>query len=216
MGRLAGLGFKPKGFRAKAGSKKAILQLKPVYKSSHKGFKLFFKFSQHPKGPRRGSSVQVGACGASIETSSPKVLMEEGYGPESVSEIFSLGSKDACDFSPVVGSVLGLPKLGSEVLHSTVRDGFDPVSSGLVISVSQSSSNMLLAQDPASLELLSSLSFEASLKADGSSLAPKCSIFGSVDFGAIHLGGVTLGYNKDPWCQLISPKQVQLFSGGSY
>jgi hypothetical protein len=34
MGRLVGLDFKPKGFRAKAGSKKPIHLLKPVYKLS--------------------------------------------------------------------------------------------------------------------------------------------------------------------------------------
>jgi len=62
--------------------------------------------------------------------------MEEGYGLELVREVFSIGSVAACDFSPVVGSVLGLLELGSEVFRSTVRDGFDPGSSGLVISVS--------------------------------------------------------------------------------
>jgi len=64
------------------------------------------------------------------------------------------------------------------------------VSSGPVISVSQSNSDVLLAQDPASLEVLSSVSFEASLKAEGSSPIPECFAFGFVDFGSIHSWGL--------------------------
>jgi hypothetical protein len=77
------------------------------------------------------------------------------------------------------------------VLDSTVQDGFNPVYS--VFSVSQSSSNVLLAQDPASLEVLSSMSFEDSLKDARSSPDPGSSVFEFVDFGVIHSGAAEFG-----------------------
>ncbi len=67
-----------------------------------------------------------------------------------------------------------------------------------VFSVSQSSFDVLLVQYPASLEVLSSVFFEDSLKDAGPSLVLGSSVYGSVDFGV----------NKDPRCQLISPKHV--------
>jgi len=82
-------------------------------------------------------------------------------------------------------------ELGSKVLDSIVRDGFDPVC--YVFLVSQSSFDVLLAQDPASLEVMSSMSFKDSLKDAGSSLDPGSSVFEFVDFGVIHSGAAELG-----------------------
>jgi hypothetical protein len=57
-----------------------------------------------------------------------------------------------------------------------------------VFSVSQSSFEVMLAQDPTSLEVLSLVSFKDSLKAEGSSPDLGSSVFGSIDFGVIYSG----------------------------
>lgn len=87
------LGFKPNGFRPKIVSKKPIIHLKPVCKSSG----LFFKASLQSKVTGCGPLVLAGTCGASDEISSLEILTEEGFGFDSVS-----------------GSVLGLSEVGSE------------------------------------------------------------------------------------------------------
>jgi len=58
-GSISWVGFQAKGFRAKAVSKKSILQLKSVYKSSGNGFKILFRSSQQAIGSGHVLSVQV-------------------------------------------------------------------------------------------------------------------------------------------------------------
>lgn len=94
------MGFKPKGFWAKASSKKPILQLKLVCKSSGQEFKLIFKSSLQPKGP--GCGPCKGAHEANDLISSPEVLTEEGFGADPMSNAFS----------SVADSVMGLPEVG--------------------------------------------------------------------------------------------------------
>jgi len=162
LGRLVMSGFNHNGFRPKIVSKKPIIHLKPVCKSSG----LFFKASLRSKVTRCGPLVLAGTRGASDEISSLEILTEEGFGSDSVS-----------------GSELGLSEVGFEmfskdhqlgnvVLVSIARDGLVPVSSGPSLSAS------LLAQDSASASL------EASLKPEGSSSAPVHLFSGGFSSGA--------------------------------
>jgi hypothetical protein len=102
-------------FWAKVGSKKSILQLKPVYKSSGQEFKLIFRSSLQPKGLGCGPSGREGARKATDEISLPEFLTEEGFGFDLVSNAFSSGSRGACVFSQVADSVMGLSEVGSKV-----------------------------------------------------------------------------------------------------
>jgi len=122
MGRLVGLGFKPNGFRPKNVNKKPIIHLNPVIKSADQSFKLFFMSTLQYKDVGCGHSALV----ASNEISLSETLTEEGFGSVSVAS-----------------SVLGLPKVGYE----------------MVVSSCPTLLTSLLAQESAmaSLELLSSV-----------------------------------------------------------
>jgi hypothetical protein len=144
-----GWGFKINGFKPKIDSKKPSIQLKPVYKSSGQGFKLFFRSSLRPKDAGRGPSVLAKTRGASNETSSPEILTEEVFGSDSVLGLLEVGSE----------MFLKVHRLGNVVLDSTAQDGLDPMSSGPTLSAS------LLAQESTMVSL------EASLKPEGSSPA---------------------------------------------
>jgi len=181
LGQLVGLGSKFNGFKPKNISKKPIIHLKQFCKSSGQGFKVvfffffyffFFFFQIFPSAQSlwRGSSVLAGTFGASDEISSPMILTEEGFG-----------------LVPVDGLVLGLPEvgfemfskdhgLGNEVLVSIARDGLVAVSFG------PSPSTSLLEQESATVSL------EASLKFEGSALAPVHLFPGGSSSGAVELG----------------------------
>jgi hypothetical protein len=115
-----GWGFKINGFRPKIDSKKPSIHLKPVYKSSGQGFKLFFRSSLRPKDAGRGPSVLAETRGASNETSSPEILTKEVFGFDSVLGLLEVGSE----------MFLKVHRLGNVVLDSTAQDGLDPMNSG--------------------------------------------------------------------------------------
>jgi hypothetical protein len=133
LGRLAGLGFKPNGFRPRKVSKKPIIHLKLVIKPVGQSCKLSLRSSLPAKEDGCGHSALVGPCRASVDISSSETLTKAGLGSDSVA-----------------GSMLGLLEVGSE----------------MVVSYGPTPSASLCAQES------SLTSSEASLKLEGSSLAP--------------------------------------------